>query len=333
MEAVQSSESSLSLTPKMSHTNSNTTTASGSSGESIVLRVSLKNPSDESGSTSTSDSGCDGDDEESSVEITRALLTSNYSSSSKRNPLWGTYSESSADEFYDEEEKFQGILKGSFPLREGRQFFDWSTTSNTLELDKKAREEVGRFKHPQLCGIQGRRGSGRKYRKKPPPLSPTVTTATELSEKISDFVQKGATGGPSQLQLPMLSRSLCHVASKLAQIHSLDCLISHGKRLLPVAAPLLRKTPLTSLGDKSKVDAVLMEHDQQRISSIRKKPSMETCALPICVPLSTLHSQGNEPPPTSSQVLLSKDAPPISGMLMDMTWKSCSGLDSQECNV
>lgn len=309
MEAKESSESSLSLTPKMTNTNNNT---NGSSGESVVLRVSLKNPSDTTGSTSTSDSGCDGDDEESSAEVTRALLVGgNSSSCGVRHPFWSTYSESSADEICDDEDKYQHILNPLFG-REGRQVFDFSATSNLLEY--RGGGGGGRFKHPQLCSAQCRKGSGRKYRKKPPPLSPAIASPLELSRRINDFVSEGLTG-PSELQLPMLSRSLCHVASRLSEVHSLDCLVSHGKRLLPVAAPLLRKTPSTHVGDKSKIDTILIEYETSFTNRIEKT---EKCsALPVCVPLSTL------PAGESTSLSQRQEAAPIgeaSVTLMNVGW-------------
>ena len=294
----------------------------GTTVESSTL-VSQSNSESELTETS-SDSGCDGDDEESSVEISGSLKVSRttYATGMNTNGWWDNC-QSSADEMFEDEVQFRQIFAGSFPLLspEGQK---------AVSLNVKT--QIGQdseFKHPQLCGIQGRRDS-RKIRKKPS-ISYTITTPRDLSQRISDFIQREA---DMELHLPMLSRPLCRTASNLAQAHSLECMI-HQKRRLPVAAPLLKKNSSTRLASKAEIEAVLRDHQRELTSPIlwTKRTKKHPRVLPVRVPVSALCCQ------TESMTVVGGDAPPINEhnignqILRSMGWKPGYGLGVDENGI
>lgn len=305
----------------LSGTTTITTTISGD----LSCSSQLNNESEIS--STTSDSGCDGDDEESSVEITKMVNNKQEGHTT----CW-TDSASADDE---DEVKFQQILKGSFPLMstEGKQIFNW-------QRDTRSDPPVanGGFKHPQLCGIQGQRSGGyRKFRKKPPPLS-GIATPHELCQRLADFVSHET---EIKLQLPMLSRGLCHTASRLAHAHRLEFIMTQQKRLLPVAAPLLKRTRFTCLASKSDVDAIVRDYERDLINPVLWSSGKKTKGkriLSVSVPLSTLGSKKVAGVVPSTQVV-GVDAPPISDtnignmMLRNMGWKPGTGLGAHESGI
>jgi G patch domain-containing protein 2 len=268
--------------------------------------------SDVSTST-TSDSGCEGDDEESSVEISK--MNSSNHPVGKIVRGWWDQEQSSADEIcWDDEINFQRIINGSFPLlsQEGKKAVNWKMSSSGIE---------GEFKHPQLYGIKGCRGNKRKQ-----PQSATISTPNDLWHRIHEFVEHDPN---VELRLPMLSRPLCRTASNLAQVYHLDCII-HQKRRLPVAAPLLRKTTSTQLANKTEVDTILKNYQRELQTSpilwLRKNQRAQPRLLQVRVPVSALCSK------VESVRTVGDDAPPIgecnigNQMLRNMGWTPGNGL-------
>ena len=265
----------------------------------------------------TTDSGCDGDDEESSVEVSGSLKFNNCLTQ-KVNSSWD--GQSSADD--DDDARFQQIINGSFPLvnLKGQKTLTWSISpTNDSEL----------FKDPKLCGIQGHRGNT-KFRKKPE--SCTITTPQDLWQRIDEFIQHET---EVELHLPMLSRALCRTASKLAQIYCLEYIIQQ-KRRLPVAAPLLRKTSLTCLASKTEVESVLKCHQRELQASPilwTKRAQRHPHILPVRVPVSALCYK------TESMTVVGGDAPPIqecnvgNQILRNMGWKPGNGLGAKENGI
>ena len=213
-------------------------------------------------------SGCEGDDEESCVEgpapggggatltslrgplfpcpaPTRALLGGSW---------WGGRGGTTAP---DEgrtpgDQKLQQILSGSFPLltAQGRQKME-QVCGSLVE-----------FKHPTggRAGLEGRQGSGRKKRRKPRDLTSPLTLK-DINEKIASYVQEPC-GENIELKFNLVSRALCKTISSLAQVYGLECLIEQ-KRRLPVASPVLRKTPHTRLASREEIAPILRRHGQQ----------------------------------------------------------------------
>lgn len=253
---------------------------------------------------SLSDSGCDGDDEESSVEVFTTM---------KMNSWWETDSVilSSCDEMLEEDSKFQQILDCSFPLM---------TQESQLAMSKQIQESG--FKHPQQLGIR----TQKKKRKKVPPFPCSTITPHELSKTIRDFVQFS---GETELQLPVLNRALCRIASSLAQVHRLEYCVNK-KRRLPVASPMLRKTTFTCLASWSVVEAILRNHRRELTSPLLWSNTHQ-CS-------SYRHSSG-VPVTPEPMVVVGVDAPPISEsnignqMLRNMGWQPGYGLGPKEDGV
>lgn len=283
-------------------------------------------------SSTTSDSGCDGDDEESSVEISKLVSSSNRGGHSTS--LWlDTAALSSADEMNEDEIQFQQILKGSFPLmsQRGKCHFK-NPVSNSFSVDR------GNFKHPQSCGIP-RGGTYKRLRKKPSSSSSwaVITSPRELCQKVTEFI--GNQEEP-KLQLPKLSRSLCHMTSKLAQVHHLEFVMPQQKKLLPVAAPLLRKTSFTSLASKLQIEEIIQDYERTILSppTVKKETQKEKVSLSVRVPLSNFDKK-TKSPTTDSPLVVGGDAPPIndtnigSVMLRGMGWTPGRGLGAQEDGI
>ena len=165
------------------------------------------------------------------------------SSKFKISGWWGKDSMaiSSADEV--DEDRFSQILNGSFPLMS-----ETNQQSFTEHL-----QALSEFKHPGRFGICGR--SGRKKRHKPS-HSTNLPTLKQVNQKIATFVQGGT---ELELKFPLLSRAMCRTISELAKVYHLDFVVEH-KRRLPVASPILRKTPHTKLALKQEVEPILRSH-------------------------------------------------------------------------
>ena len=191
-------------------------------------------------------SGCEGDDEESSVE---------GPSGRGQNLLsWWDKEDSSSSE---EDEKFAHILTGTFPLmsKEGQSKFH-TQLHNTLP----------EFKHPARFGILGK--GGRKKRCKPINSSSSLTL-NEVSQKMTSFVQNSV---EIELQFGLVSRALCRTIANLARVYNLECVIEQ-KRRLPVANPLLRKTVLTRVATRQEIEPILRNHGRESPTMLLKETS------------------------------------------------------------
>ena len=238
----------------------------------------------ESDITSTSDSGCEGDDEESSVEVFNKMA------------IWSEneYHVPSRDHYTDLDTDFDQILTGSYPL--------------LSDEGQKMVQELGKgeeFKHPQRFGIIGSRG--RKRRRKKPPLYPSsAPSPTEINQLMAGFVASGK----EQVQLPLVSRSLCHVVSSLAQLYRLQCLQQQQKRCLPVVPHLLKRTPFTKIATQSDIESVLVVSSTKHRSGVQKS-SVLSSSSPMVV--------GSSAEPLDEMNVGNK-------MLQDMGWKPGNGL-------
>lgn len=179
-------------------------------------------------------SGCEGDDEESSVE--------GPSGRGQNLPSWWDKEDSSSSE---DDGRFSQILTGTFPLmsKEGQSKFHHQMHSNTLP----------EFKHPARFGIVGRGG----LKKRCKPINPSNSlTLNEVSQKLTSFVQNSS---ETELEFGLVSRALCRTIASLANVYNLECVIEQ-KRRLPVANPLLRKTLLTRLATRQEIEPILRNH-------------------------------------------------------------------------
>ena len=185
-------------------------------------------------------SGCEGDDEESSVEGPgRPRIPGLW----EKEPL-----HSSTDE---EDEKFSQILNGTFPLM-----------SESSQSRFKERLSLSEFKHPGKFGI---RGSLRKQRRKPTQTSSSLTPK-EINQKIVSLVQSGET----VLTFQLVSRAFCRTIANLARAYNLECVIEQ-KRRLPVASPVLRKTQLTRMAERKEVEIILRNHGRDSPTTFIKE--------------------------------------------------------------
>ena len=302
MDGLESgcSEDTLESTPGQSHSHSQSSQSHSQSG--------LLNSESEL-TESTSDSGCDGDDEESSVEIYGSLKVTGTAAIRRGMKSWsqgkwkGGYS--SADEVMDDGMRFNGVV-----CKKGPQWVP--------------RMDVGsEFKHPQQWGIKGgassSMGTNQKRRKKKP--LPTIASPEDLSSMIKYFVQYNM---DLELHLPLMSRAMCRTASNLADIHNLDCVIFQ-KRRLPVASPVLRKTCCTRLASDSEIEKAIRDHEKEVLNSVLAPKKTKKPTLPVHVPVSVLSSN-------IQRKLVGANAPPIgeanigNQILQNMGWTPGSGL-------
>ena len=202
-------------------------------------------------------SGCDGDDEESSVEGPSGRGQNLLSSSSCS---WWDKEDSSSSE---EDGKFDQILTGSFPLmsKEGQSKFHHQLHSTLPE-----------FKHPARFGILGK--GGRKKRSKPTNSSYSLTL-NEVSQRMANFVQNSA---ETELQFGLVSRALCRTIARLAQVYMLECTIEM-KRRLPVASPLLTKTVLTRVATRQEIEPILRNHGRESPTILLKERGTREASL------------------------------------------------------
>ena len=270
-------------------------------------------------SDSNSDSGCDGDDEESSAEITGCLKVGGVASLSRRG-LKLAYNRlgdddkgfSSAEDLLDDRNEKQTETK-----------LQW--------LPKPDMDTDNVFEHPQQWDVMGVADSAPpiKQAKGKKRLIPTIASPQDLSDRIKNFVQFSA---ELDITLPMMSRALCRTANSLADLHNLDCVISNQKRRLPVASPVLRKTCCTRLARESEIEGVLKNHRQEVINSVLSPRKQKRVKLPIHVPVSVLTS-------SVQKKLVGGNAPPISEtnlgnrLLQGMGWKPGNGLGRNENGI
>ena len=193
-------------------------------------------------------SGCEGDDEESSVEGPSGRGQSNL-------PCWWDKDESSSSE---DDEKFTQILTDSFPLM---------SKTGQAKFQHQLDDTLPEFKHPARFGILGK--GGRKKRSSKPTPSSGSLTLNEVSQKISSFVQNER---ESELQFVLVSRALCRTVSCLARVYNLECVIEQ-KRRLPVASPLLRKTLLTRVATRQEIEPILRNHGRESPTMLLREGS------------------------------------------------------------
>ena len=189
-------------------------------------------------------SGCEGDDEESSVE--------GPSGRGHNLPGWWDKEDSSSSE----DEKFTQILTGTFPLmsKDGRSKFQ-------RQLDNGVPDE---FKNPARFGILAK--GGRKKRLSKPSPSNSSLTLNEVTQKLTSFVQNER---EMELQFGLVSRALCRTILCLAKVYQLECVIEQ-KRRLPVANPLLRKTATTRVATRQEIEPILRNHGRESPTMLLK---------------------------------------------------------------
>ena len=233
-------------------------------------------------------SGCEGDDEESSVEGPSPLVMATPTSLCRQRSLFlqprppggggGGRGPGSILRWWENphpqqdldplqrDESLKQIMSGSYPLL---------TTEGQKVMDQVCHTLSPEFKHPGRLGVCGGRGTGggggggegsgiggggRKKRCKPRELTSPLTLRA-VNQKISSFVQDQS-ADTVELKFNLVSRAMCKTISALAHVYQLDCFIEQ-KRRLPVASPVLRKTRLTRLAAKEEIEPILRRHGQE----------------------------------------------------------------------
>ena len=264
---------------------------------------------------STSDSGCDGDDEESSVEVSAGLKPPKAVVAKG----WWNHSSSCTEDFSEDDEKFGKILGKSLPLltESSRMELEW-----TLQTAKSQASTNGEFKHPQQYGLGSKRW--KKKRKKPPPA---LVTVRDLTRMVEDFVRNET---QTELVLPMLSQPLCRVAAALADLYHLNYCPTSQKKRLPVSSPVLRKTLFSRLTSSREVDELIEEYQRKGFMTWQAKGTGPCSCLPVQVPVSLLSnsmdSVGSSPPRLDDSNIGNK-------MLRNMGWRPGCGLGANEDGI
>lgn len=204
-------------------------------------------------------SGCEGDDEESSVEGPVIPMVARLPGHicTPRPPALRGGDWCPPD---PQDQIFQRILDRAFPLLTPTGQHKVDQVCNSLaELE---------FKHPGRFSICGRGGgndggrggvSGRKKRSKRGDLTSPLTLK-DINQKIVSFVQDSTTSG-EELKFSFVSRALCKTIAELAHVYQLECVVEQ-KRRLPVASPLLKKTCHSRLARRDQVEPILRKHGQ-----------------------------------------------------------------------
>ncbi len=203
-------------------------------------------------------SGCEGDDEESSLE----------------GPLPRTYrlSPSPKEQSSSEDEQFTQILQSAFPL-----------------MTQEGQKQFLEFKHPGRVRVSG----GRKKRCKPAHLSNPLTLM-DVNQQIVKFIQKES---ETELKFNLVSRAMCRTIANLASVYNLNCYIEQ-KRRLPVASPLLRKSMLTRLASREEIEPILRSHSRESPTFLLKDSfcaPMDTIEVVLPRPHPVVVGQGNPP--------------------------------------
>ena len=118
----------------------------------------------------------------------------------------------------------------------------------------KERLALSEFKHPGKFGI---RGSVQKKGRKPIHNTSNSLTLKEIDQRIVAFIQSG--DAVTQLSFQLVSRALCRTIANLAKAYCLECVVEQ-KRRLPVASPILKKTPHSRMASRMDVKQILRNH-------------------------------------------------------------------------
>lgn len=214
-------------------------------------------PNESELSESTSDSGCEGDDEESSVEFPANAVPLPRAGPSFPCPpgggslLGGGGWWEAGDPVSLEEQRFQQLLQGSLSLL---------SSSGRCQVEQLGQE----FKHPGRFGVCG--GRSRKKRCKPADLSSSLTLK-DINQKIAAFVKDASLDAAAELRFSFVSRAFCKTIAALAGVYRLECAIEQ-KRRLPVATPLLRRTRDTRLATTEEIEPILRQHGREGVAQL-----------------------------------------------------------------
>ena len=188
--------------------------------------------------THTHCSGCDGDDEESSVERIGTALPGWW----EREPLFV----SSNDDSDSDHDKLSPNLNRTYPP---------GPSCSRSPRSLRERLSMAEFKHPGKLGV---RVGGKKKRCKPSQTDSSNLAPAEVNSKIAGFVQDP---NQKELRFALVSRAYCRTISHLATAYRLHCEVEQAKRRLPVASPRLTKTPFTRLAGWAEVEPILRTHN------------------------------------------------------------------------
>ena len=272
---------------------------------------------------STLHSGCEGDDEESSVEGP----VSSSSSVRDHNRLASWWDKDTMEKGNSDDEKFTQILHGSFPLM---------SKLSQEQFKEQLESSMPEFKHPGRFGIC--RKSGQKRRKPSVQQLSNSPTLKEVNQRVIDFVRNSF---EMELRFNLISRALCRTISCMARVYNLECRIEQ-KRRLPVATPLLRKTPFTRLASQKEVEPILKSHGREsptmsltNSNSAHHGHSSHSTVAKSTVQSRVTRNSGME----SNPYVVGGEAPALDGtnignrMLQCMGWTPGTGLGAQGTGI
>lgn len=218
-----------------------------------------------------SSSGCDGDDEESSVEGPGKSLLMYGGTSYQSMPAPPSLDATGPMQYPaqwavddNSDDTFQHILEGSLPLLTPESRYRVEQMCGLdMEVDCGS-EGKRRVRVSDCCG--GSRSGGKKKRNPRGLANPL--SLREVNQRISAFVQQHylaespMCGADScvELKFQLVSRAMCRTIAALAKAYNLTCLIEESKRRLPVASPRLRVTPQTKMAAKEELEPILRQH-------------------------------------------------------------------------